>query len=124
MSLSGLSALFIINAYENESNLSYHRILTPKITAITSSFLTSAYSCKDITAKASSDAFESIKGSDNSGNRKKYTLKITLDNIKSNITGKITNAIYEKDRREGRFKEHLREKDISAVWTYMQEGVN
>ena len=57
-----------------------------------------------------------------SGNQEKDTLYISLHFDNNHITGKMTEAIFEKDIRRGTLNGQLNKHDISAVWTYTQEG--
>jgi len=57
-----------------------------------------------------------------SGNQKRDTLNISFHFDSNQITGKMTEAIFEKDIRRGTLNGQLNKHEISAVWTYTQEG--
>lgn len=57
-----------------------------------------------------------------SGNQNRDTLKISMHIENKQVTGEMTDAIFEKDIRRGMLSGHVNERNITATWTYMQEG--
>jgi hypothetical protein len=57
-----------------------------------------------------------------SGNQQRDTLAVNLRINNNIVTGEMTDAIFEKDRRRGKLLGKLAEKNITADWTYVQEG--
>jgi translation initiation factor IF-1 len=58
-----------------------------------------------------------------SGKQKRDTLKINLQIVRGSLAGEMTNDIFEKDIRRGKLRGKINGKEISAVWTFIQEGI-
>ncbi|WP_158824884.1 hypothetical protein [Mucilaginibacter lacusdianchii] len=57
-----------------------------------------------------------------SGSQGKDTLDITLQISDGHVSGDMSNRIFEKDARKGALEGSIKGQDISAIWTYSQEG--
>lgn len=58
-----------------------------------------------------------------SGKQKRDTLTINLQIERDNLAGEMTNDIFEKDIKRGKLRGKVNGKEISAVWTFIQEGI-